>query len=232
MRLFLAVSLVAALAVPSVAAQATQGQGTVEMVLAPERLDLTPERPLGETKAWINATVQCQSGYSPSPVSVRPNVQSLRDEDGEQVWTVEPNNIQLPFSEAGGAGRYEARVEQVVRVTMRTEPEPRSTRISFDLIHSSSLIYDCSPLGRSSWSFDREPTLVVTMVVDPGEPLVADAGSQGAAANLPEPASVPSEIGRISGSSRVPGEAFGALLVFGSVVGAYATFEWRVARRP
>lgn len=226
MRRFLLITAFALCMSPLASAQLIPtANGTVTMDIVPSRVELRPEESRIVT-AWVNATIQCENGYSPTTqVTVRAAPNSLEDDDGEPLWIVEPSSIALEFQRSGD--RYDAK--QRVDITLRAETATTQQvgTIEFEVLWAGSGAgsNDCGMFGMS-WRMDGEPHIDVTL-----RPENETGSGQGIVdAETPaqsEPAVAIVEGGPIRGQSRIPGEAFWSLGIVFGLFASTAVYSFR-----
>lgn len=227
-RFVLAIIVFLAFATPA----AAQTEGAIGFVAAElERTRVEVLRDETQTvHAWFNATITCESSYAPRPVVVQADERSLEDEEGEQLWTLEPLSVQLELFGIG-ANRYEVNKETDFVVGATQLGAGKAGTIDFFLLRTGNGFpsNDCTMFG-TSWQFEEPPHIDVSSTPAPEHTDIGSAPQFAQPATF-SPADVVVEQGPVRGESHVPNEAFvsmGSVLVLFSTYGVY---EWRRSRK-
>lgn len=228
MRPFVIATLLLFLIAEPVAAQTQQAFGVVAVELRPNAVEVKPGA-TREVFGTVNATIECEPGYSPSDIEVRVDPNSLQDEQGDDVWIIDPMFADLDLV-ATGSNRYEAHEEIHFDVGAEEPLRDLKGRIEFDLFASNGLSAQNCALFGTTWTFETTPFIDVAMRTD--EPIQQNQDVPPAAA--PEstfnPADVIVEKGPVQGESYVPVEAFWSMGTVVALFSSYGVYEWRRGR--
>jgi hypothetical protein len=209
------------LVLPGAAAQGTSpAQGVATFEIQPNRLELEPGAPK-PVQGWVNATIQCESGYAPEFVEIYAEQASLQDEEEDDAWTVDPGSFSLEFTNAGN-DRYQANMQVQLEIGAAAGSTMESGRIEFAIFNGGGPFpsNDCALFG-SRWRFTNEPYIDVVRPPPPEEPPIDESTQPAEAAPATfTPSQVIVEGGPVKGESRIPGEAFWSL---GLVLGLFAS---------
>ncbi len=227
-RFALAIIFFLAFAAPA-EAQTEGSIGFVAAELERTRVEVIRDEPQ-TVHGWFNATITCESNYAPRPVLVQADERSLEDEDGEQMWTIEPLSVQLDLIGIG-ANRYEVKRETDFVVGATELAAGKTGAIDFFLLRTGSGFpsNDCALFG-TSWRFEEPPHIDVSSPPAP-EQVENSSASNNVAPLSFSPADVIVDQGPVRGESHVPNEAFvsmGSVLVLFS---SYGVYEWRRSRK-
>ena len=214
-------------ALPPVSAQTQPAVGVVRVELRPNAVEVEPGV-TDKVQGTVNATIECESGYSPSRLEIRADPRSLRDSEDNEVWTISPSFAAIDLAPAG-PNRYEANIDLLFGVGANEPLQDLKGRIEFQLYAPSGMT-DCGLFG-NSWRFETAPFIDVAMRTD--EPIQQGQGVPPAAAPEPfNPAEVIVEDGPVRGESHVPSEAFWSMGTIVAVASSYGAYEWRRGRKP
>lgn len=228
-RFVLAIAFFLAFVTPIAAQTTSSARGVVVAELQPTTLDLIPHE-VQTVHGWFNATIQCESNYSPRPVLIEVNRRSLETEDGRALWSIDPTSVNLE-PVAMGPNRFEVGKQVAFTLTANPDAVGQSGQIDFLLVRTGSNFpsNDCNMWG-TSWRFEEPVYIDVSASPSDNETANSSAPNAAAPASL-EPAPVIVEGGPVRGESYVPNEAFASMGAVLALFSSYGVYEWRRGRK-